>query len=293
MIRLSIPTRHALARLMLPVLVAASFAMMLLGKADAVLAERARLALGDLLSPLYGLVAPPLMHVRDTAQEIMELAELGRENARLRAENQTLRRWQAVAMALDAENTLLKAHLHWVPDASVSFVTARVVDDAGGAYARAVLVALPPGHHLTRGRIVLDAQGLVGRVIQVGARSARIMLLTDLNSRVPVTLQNSRGRALLVGTNGPRPRLMYWTEGTEPAEGERVVTSAEVGAFPAGLPVGTVHYSASHVPEVELVADLGRLELVRIFDYGLDGLRAADPSRAGEAAARDGERAKR
>ncbi len=276
MIRLSIPTRQALARLMLPVLVMASFGMMLLGKADAVLAERARIALGDLLSPLYAIVAEPLMQVRDAVQDTLGLVEMRAENERLRKENETLRRWQAVAMALDAENALLKAHLHWVPDPAPSYISARVVDDAGGVYARAVLVSLPPGHSLTRAQIVLDGQGLVGRITEVGARSARVMLLTDLNSRIPVTLEGSRGRALLVGSNGPRPRLQYWTEGVLPAEGERVVTSAEVGAFPAGLPVGVVHYSASHVPEVQLFADLGRLEVVRIFDYGLQQLRPSD-----------------
>ena len=56
-----------------------------------------------------------------------------------------------------------------------------------------------------------------------------------------------------------------------PAEGERVVTSAEAGAFPAGLPVGPVDYAANNVPEIETAARLDRLEVVRIFDYGLSG----------------------
>ena len=109
----------------------------------------------------------------------------------------------------------------------------------------------------------------MGRVTEVGARSARVLLITDLNSRIPVTLEGSRARAMLVGTNGPRPRLLYWPEGTPPAEGERVVTSAEANAFPAGLPVGTVRYTANHVPEVVPAARLDQLEIGRLFDYGL------------------------
>ncbi len=85
---------------------------------------------------------------------------------------------------------------------------------------------------------------------------------------------------MLVGTNGNRPRLMYWPAGTQPAEGERIVTSAEANAFPAGLPVGTVHYSASNVPEVEPSARLDRLEVVRLFDYGLHGLLAPESAAA-------------
>jgi rod shape-determining protein MreC len=272
MIRLSIPLRQALAKLTLPVLIAAAFGLMLLGKADAVLAERARMALADSLSPIYAMLAEPLGSIKATAETVRGLFSLQAENARLREENERLRRWQAVALALDAENATLKSNLRWIPDPAASYVTARVVADAGGVYARAVLLALGPNHSITKGQIALDDRGLVGRVTELGTRSARVLLITDLTSRIPVTLESSRARAMLVGTNGARPRLLYWPEGTMPAEGERVVTSAEANAFPAGLPVGVVHISASNVPEVEPAAQLDRLEVVRIFDYGLRGI---------------------
>jgi rod shape-determining protein MreC len=261
-----------LAKLTLPVLIAASFAVMLLGKADTIVAERARMALSDTLAPIYALLAEPLDRLHDVASDVQDLWSLRSENAQLRAANENLRRWRAVALALDAENRVLKANLHWIPDPAPSYVTARVVADAGGVYARAVLLAVGPDHGLAKGEIALDENGLVGRITELGVRSARVLLITDLNSRIPVTLENSRARAIMVGTNGPEPRLMYWPEGVKPAEGERVVTSAEAGAFPAGLPVGTVRYSASNVPEVEPAARLDRLEVVRIFDYGLHGI---------------------
>jgi rod shape-determining protein MreC len=271
-IRLSIQVRQALAKLTLPVLVAAAFGLMLLGKADTVLVERARVALGDALAPLYGLLAGPFAALRDVADDTGEVLSLRADNARLREENDRLRQWQAIALALDAENAALKANLHWMPEPTPSFVTARVVADAGGVYARAVLLATGPRHGITRGQIALDERGLVGRVTEAGARSVRVLLITDLNSRIPVILEGSRGRAILAGTNGARPRLQSWTDGAQPVEGDRVVTSAEAGAFPAGLPVGTVHYSAQHVPEVEPDARLDRLEMVRLFDYGLRGV---------------------
>jgi rod shape-determining protein MreC len=199
------------------------------------------------------------------------------ENARLRAENEQLRRWQSVALALDAENQRLKAALHWIPDPDASFVTARVVADAGGLYAKAVLLSLGPNHGIRKGEIALDDRGLVGRVTEVGSRTARVLLITDLNSRIPVTMESSRARAILVGTNNSRPRLMFWPEGVSPKEGERIVTSAEANAFPANLPVGTVHYAANGVPEVEPIAQLQKLEIVRIFDYGINGLSGSAP----------------
>jgi rod shape-determining protein MreC len=276
MIRLSIQARQALAKLTLPVLIAASFGLMLLGKADTLLAEHARMALADALAPLYAALAPPLEAVRDRLLRATELWQIGAENARLRAENEQLRRWQSIALALDAENQRLKAELNWVPDNPPSFVAARVVADAGGIYARAVLLSVGPNHAVRRGEIALDERGLVGRVTEVGTRTARVLLLTDLNSRIPVMLVNSHAHAILTGTNGPRPRLIYWAEGNAPQEAERVVTSSEAGAFPANLPVGTVHLTVSNVPEVIPAAMLDRLEIVRVFDYGLGELVAPD-----------------
>ena len=276
MIRLSIATRQALAKLTLPVLIAVSFGLMLLGKADALLAERARLVLADGLAPLYAALAAPFDALRAVVDGARDVVALSAENARLRTENERLRRWQSLALRLDAENQRLRANLNWIPDPAVSFVTARVVADAGGVYARGVLLSVGPHHAVTRGEIALDEQGLVGRVTEVGERSARVLLLTDLNSRIPVTLEESHGRAILAGNNGPRPRLLYWPEDSPPREGERVVTSAEAGAFPADLPVGTVHYGPSHVPEVKPAADLDRLEILRIFDYGLQSLVAPE-----------------
>ena len=280
MIRLSIPLRQALARLMTPTLIAAAFGLMLLGKADALLAERVRMDLADALAPIYMAVAGPIHNLRSAMSDAQDLVALRDDNARLREENERLRRWQTIALALDAENQTLKANLHWIPEPAPSFITAPVVADAGGVYARAVLLALGPHHSIQKGEIALDARGLVGRVTEVGARTARVLLITDLNSRIPVIVGDSHAHAIMVGTNGTRPRLLYWPEGQKPAEGDRVVTSAEADAFPANLPVGTVRYSRSGAPEIEPTARLDELEVVRLFDYGLHGPGAEDATAA-------------
>ncbi len=272
MIRLSIQARQALARLTLPVLIVVSFGVMLLGKADTLLAERARIALADGLVPIYAVLSSPLSQIQASITETATLWTMREENARLRDENEKLRRWQSIALALDAENQRLKASLQWIPDADASYVTARVVADAGGAYAKAVLLSVGPNHGVRKGEIAVDERGLIGRITEVGSRTARVLLITDLNSRIPVIMETSRAHAILVGTNGTRPRLQYWPEGIVPKEGERIVTSAEANAFPANLPIGTVHYTASGAADVEPAALLQKLEVVRIFDYGLNGV---------------------
>lgn len=280
MIRLSIPTKQSLARLTLPSLVAAAFGLMLLGKIDAHLTERSRTALADVVAPIYRAMAEPLASLRRIGNIAAEVFTVSAENRRLRHENEALRRWRSVALTLEGENARLKANLHWLPDAAPSYVTARAVADAGGEYARAVLLWTGVGHGIVKGQVALDERGLVGRVTEVGDRTVRVLLITDINSRIPVVLEGSRSRAILAGTNGSRPKLLYWPEETPPVEGERVVTSAETNVFPAGLPVGVVRYVAKHFPEVEPLAQLGQLELVRLFDYGQRGAVPPDVSAA-------------
>ena len=276
MIRLSIPLRQALARLSLPVLIAAAFGTMLLGKADALLAERARTLLADSLTPFYAAFSEPARAVRDAIADAQDLLVIREENTRLREENERLRRWQAAALALESENAMMRRQLSFLPERAPAYHTARVIADGGGVYARAVLLAVPPDMQVRRGQIALDERGFVGRVTEVGARSARVLLATDLNSRIPVTLEGSRARAMMAGTNGARPRLQHWSDGSRPEEGERVVTSAEGMAFPAGLPIGVVRWTESGVAEVEMFARADRLDLVRLFDFGLGGILPPD-----------------
>ena len=234
------------------------------------------MAAADALVPVMAAAAGSVAAVHAALRDTGGFLTVWSDNARLRAENDQLRRWQAAALALEAENAALKANLRWVPDPAPSFVTARVVADAGGVYARSVLVSAGLVHGLQKGQVALDEGGLVGRVAELGKRSARVLLLTDISSRVPVMLGESGARAILAGTNGSRPRLLHWPEGTAPVEGEHVVTSAEADAFPAGLPVGVVRYGAGNIPEVDTAARLDRLTVVRIFDYGLRGMSGAE-----------------
>ncbi len=270
MIRLSIQARQALAKLTFPVLFVLSFGFVLLGKVDAMLAERARISLADLLAPAYAVMAVPAANIHAGIDRVAGLWNTDAELQRLRNENERLRQWQSVALALESENQRLKASLSWVPTPPSPFITARVVGDAGGIYARAALVALDGNHFVRKGMVALDDRGVVGRITDAGSRAARVLLITDINSRIPVLLERSRSHAILAGTNGPRPLLMYWTEGA-PEQGERVVTSGEGGALPPGLPVGTVTYSPQHVPEVTPDAQLDRMEFLRVFDFDLSG----------------------
>ncbi|MBU6396801.1 MAG: rod shape-determining protein MreC [Rhodospirillales bacterium] len=270
MIRLSVPLRQALSRLTLPVMLVFSLGCILIGRADQNLSDHLSTALDDILAPAYMLVSGPIQAAEHGTGEIGHLFSLSEENAQLRAQNAELLQWQEVAMALAAQNDALKASLHFMPTPTPEFSTGEVVADLGGVYARSVLVLVPPSGvnpQSLLGAIALDGRGLAGRVVDAGSRSVRVLLITDINSRIPVAIGTSGAPALMAGNNGPDPLLLYWSPSQPPAEGAMVLTSAEGGAFPPGLPVGVVHYNQDNQPEVLPLADLDGLRLLRLFSY--------------------------
>ena len=93
---------------------------------------------------------------------------------------------------------------------------------------------------VARGQAAIAEGGLVGRLTEIGSRAARVLLITDLNSRIPVVIHGSRTSAVLAGDNSDRPRLVFASEPKAIRIGDRVVTSGEGGVFPPGLPVGVV-----------------------------------------------------
>lgn len=116
-------------------------------------------------------------------------------------------------------------------------ITARIVAETNGPFAETRLANAGARNLVGVGAIALNTDGLVGRVIHVGASSSRILLLTDYNSRVPVLGEISRARGIVAGGEGPLGFIVDSPEADFIA-GERLLTSGEGGAFPPGLRVG-------------------------------------------------------
>jgi rod shape-determining protein MreC len=234
-----------------------------------VLVERARIAITDAVTPILRIMSEPASAIAGFVSNIRELAAIRRENQTLREANERLMQWQSAAQRLDSENRDLRGLLSVVPEPASHFVTARVVADTGGAFAQSVIVNAGSADGVAKGQVVMSGEGLVGRVIQVGLKSARVLLITDINSRLPVRVGDSSARAIMAGDNGARPRLLYLSEKTAVTPGDKVVTSGDADAFPMGLPVGQVARIGDNLAEVEPYMTGDKLQYVRIFDFGL------------------------
>ena len=269
--RLSAPVKAAAQRLTLPFLIFVSALLAILGKADVMLFDRARVVMADAVSPIVEAVGRPIATISDGIVKLEDMSTVYSQNQELREENDRLLQWQETARRLDTENAQLRDLLRFTPQGAVSSVAAQVIADSGGAFLRNVMVNVGARDGVARGQPAMTGEGLVGRVVEVGDRTARVLLLTDINSHIPVTIEGSHERAVLDGDNADQPRLVYIQPKAELTTGERIVTSGSGGAFPPGLPVGVIA-SVNGEIRVEPYADLARLETLRIVNFGLDGL---------------------
>lgn len=257
-------------------LILASFGLMIVGKADTSLMERLRLGVSDALAPILEVVFRPASTIADVVNGVRELGSLRTDNARLREENARLMHWQTVARHLDTENQALHSQLNFIPDPDPSFITTRVIGDTGGAFVHSMLLNTGSLDGVRKGQAVIAGEVMVGRIAEVGQRSARVLLLTDINSHLPVMLEGSRAKAILTGDNTDRPRLNYLSPNANAAPGDRVVTSGHGGVFPPGMPIGVVSSVQDGVARVEPFVHRHQLEYVTVVDYGLAGILPSD-----------------
>ena len=271
-LKLAAPVKAWIQRSALLLLITAAVALMLLGRTQSGVVQAARSAVADAVAPILDFASRPISGTVDVLESAQNLMALAKENTGLREDNRRLRSWQAVAYRLEAENGALRDLLRMAPDPHSRYVTARVVADNGGTFVRSVLVNAGIRHGVVQGQAAVTGEGLAGRVSQIGGRSAQVLLITDMNSRIPVMLAHSRERAVLAGNNTSRPALLYLGPRSRVEPGDRVLTSGDGGVFPAGLPVGVVAASEVGDVRVQPFVDWDRMEYLRLIDFELPGL---------------------
>lgn len=250
------------------IMLAAAAGLLLLSLVNPQLGERLRTQVTDAFSPLLGTVAQPVARTTNAIATLGNLTEMRAENERLREENERLRQYQTAVMRLEAENKGLRdlLRLPLVPEQRL--IVARVIADVGGPFVRNVVVLAGAREGVRDGLVAVAGGGLAGRVIATGRNSSRVLLINDLNARVPVIIENTRQRAMIEGNNGPELLLTQLPPETQVKAGDRLITSGMGGIFPPGLAVGVVSAINGSEIKVEPISDLGRLELVQILDPG-------------------------
>ena len=246
-----------------------AFVLMLVNKTDTAIIEKTSSFATDVVSPVIDVLVIPARAIADVYDYLKELKQIHQENQELRQENRKLLQIKDRAQALEVENQILARLLNYVTPPEAKFITARVIAEEGDAFSHSLIAYTGEVQGVRKGQVVLSNRGVVGRIEQVGKLYSKIILITDINSKIPVMVERTRVRGILTGDNTLTPKMVFIPLEAELTVGDRIVTSGVAGVFPAGLPIGKISSIEKNNVKIKTFTNLERLEYVKIVDYGL------------------------
>ena len=252
-------------RLLVGVTIVVLLAVFLLWRIDSPRVERLRADLVDRFVPSFEWAMAPVTGLIDIVGDFQSYQRIYEQNQELRRELQQMRAWREAALQLEQENARLLDLNNVQLDPKLTHVTGVVLADSGSPFRQSVLLNVGARDGIRDGWATMDGIGLVGRISGVGGNTARVILLTDTNSKVPVTVQPSGQQAILAGDNATAPVLEFVDDEDEVRPGDRVVSSGDGGVFPSGLLVGQVAAGPDGRLRVRLAADYERLKFLRVL----------------------------
>lgn len=258
-----------------------SVCLLVLSRVDHPALGVARRVAAETMAPALELAAVPAAYFSRLRRQVASYLDLFVEIERLKLENQQLKQWVWRAQQFEADVETYRKLLNGLKETNLGFATGRVIADSRGPFVRSVLVNLGRSHQLRNGYAVINGDGLVGRIIDTGQKVARVLLVNDLNSRLPVMVGPASRRAVLHGNNSPSPVLEFMGAGEPPGTGEAVYTSGSDGVLPKGLRIGTVLREGDAF-RVQTAANLDGLEYVSVLFFDGPALDLAESNATGQ-----------
>lgn len=254
-------------RLLLVVLMLALGAIFLVWRIDSPRVERFRAQITDGLVPNLDWAMAPVTGTVNLMRDFQSYQRLADQNQELRSELRQMQAWKEAALQLEQENARLLDLNNVRLDPRLTFVTGVVLADSGSPFRQSVLLNVGARDGLVDGWATMDGIGLVGRISGVAQNTARVILLTDANSRIPATIQPSGQRAIVAGDNSAAPPIDFLENPDLVRPGDRVISSGDGGVFPAGLLIGQVAADPGGRLRVRLAADYERLKFLRVLRH--------------------------
>ena len=277
--------RQANSRFALVLLLTVSGILLLssLYSAQASVFKKAREGVLDATAPVLELFSGPVAYVNGLVGNVSDYFSILEQNEALREENAELRQWMNEALELRKIVASYEGIQTYHAPPGAQPIDAHVIGEANDAFARSMIVNAGRSDNVEAGLAVVDDRGLVGRVVDTGGAASRVLLLTDVQSRIPVYVEEAGLEGILAGNTRGKPTISITENNDEivVAPGQRVLTSGAGGVMPRGLPVGVVGVEGSDDIIIDLYANYARTRLVRIINYEFP---AIDEAVEGEAA---------
>jgi len=170
---------------------------------------------------------------------------------------------------LELENSQLRKLIDEQIESSSNLVSARIMIDKQSPYLNSFVINIGSNKSIKNGMAVLDGKNFIGRIVDVNFFSSRVLLVSDLNSKIPILSEPSGSHAILSGHGTNELTLEYLSENHGIQDGDKIYTSGKEGIFTPGIVVGKAKIEKNKI-KVLLFADLDQITFVNINLGALD-----------------------
>ena len=215
---------------------------------------------------LSALISYPEKKASESVEFFSEYFTVYKENQRLKNEIDKLNNEKLNYIFLESENKRLKS----IVGDNLNFsdvIVSRVLIDKDGKFLKSIILNKGSKDKVQIGMVVLEKNYLVGQIIEVNYTTSRAILISDLNSNIPVVIEPGSYQSILSGTGKDYGIIKYSKKELNLDENAIVYTSGSGGNFRSGLPIGKVNNQIENLA-VEFFSDLSQISYVKIQSIG-------------------------
>ena len=214
-------------------------------------------------------VSAPSKSINNFTDFVKEHVHLYDDYSKLKKENNELKNKISETHFLEFENTQLRKLIEEQVSSTSNLMSARVMLDKQSPYLNSFIINIGSNKNIKNGMAALDGKNFIGRIVDVNFFSSRVLLVSDLNSKIPVITEPSAHHAILNGHGKNEPTLEYLPENHNIQDGDKVYTSGKEGIFSPGIPIGKVKIE-NNIIKVLLFSDLSQITFININLENLD-----------------------
>jgi len=255
-------------RFSLIVLLFFSVSILVLGKLDFKGVNVLKSGLNEIVYRASFIISAPENFVKNTYNLTISHINLYNDHKKLKKDYKDLKAETLRNNFIKSENIMLKSKIEDIVDVS-SEILAKVLVDKQSPFLKSVIVNRGSKDKIKLGMAVLDGKFLIGKVVEVNYLTSRVLLLSDLNSKVPITVEPNSIQSILTGTGEQFGKLQYTQiENFNLENGHQIYTSGSGGIFKSGIPIGEINIiDDSKESYVSFHSNFSQLRLVKIVLY--------------------------
>ena len=244
-----------------------SIIFLILGNFNFKVINYIKLGINEIVYRSSFIVSVPENLLKDSYLTLQNHNKLYKKNEKIKFELEILKAKDLSNEFIILENQRLKSI---VDDYLVKSDTiiAKVLSDKGSPFLRSIIINKGSKHKINLGMVVMDGAYLVGKVVEVNYLSSRVLLLSDLNSKIPVIVEPNAVFSILSGT-GKNHGIIQYSKKYDDIKSESVIyTSGAGNLFKAGIPIGKINENfLNDEKNVEFFSDFSQLRFVKVLSF--------------------------